>query len=74
MSLVRAAMDDIEPLISNNGAPVGPAKGPLPRAGEEYSARDHALRAVESVDGATTAVGDDGSIASAVREMRQRAA
>jgi hypothetical protein len=29
------------------------------------------LRAVESVDG-TTAVGDDGSIASAVREMRQR--
>ena len=48
--------------VSRDQAPVWPAKGPIPRAGDEYIARDHALRAVESVDGAATAVGDDGAL------------
>ena len=37
--------------------------------GEEHRARDHAVRAVESVDGAKTADGDEGTVASAICEM-----
>src|SRR4029077_19752953 len=58
--------------VPGDQATVWPHQGALPRAGEEYGARDHPLRAVESLDGATAAVGDDGSIASAVWKMRER--
>ena len=39
--------------VPRDQAPVRPAEGALPRPGEEYGARDHAVRAVEPVDGAT---------------------
>ena len=44
-------------------------EGALQRLGEEYRAPDHAVRAVKSVDGAKTADGDEGTVASAICEM-----
>ena len=57
--------------VPSDQAAVRPNEGALPRAGEEHGARDHAVRVVESVDGTTTVIGDDGSTASTVREMRE---
>ena len=45
----------------------------LPRVGQEHGACDHAVRAVEFMDGTTAVVGDDGIAASAaVEEARSR--
>ena len=55
--------------VPGDQAPVRLDEGEIPRTGEEHRAPDHAVRAVESVDGATTTVGDDRVIASAIREM-----
>ena len=48
--------------VPRHQAPVRPDEGALPRAGEEHRARDHAVRAVEPVDGATTVDGDGGAV------------
>ena len=59
--------------VPRDQAPVRSDEGALPRAGEEHGACDHAVRAVESVDGATAVVGDDRVIASAaVAKARSR--
>lgn len=55
--------------IRPNAAPCLRARLARP-TGEEYGACDHAVRVVQSVDGAKKAVGVDTSIASANREMR----
>ena len=39
--------------VPRDQAPVRSDEGALPRAGQEHGARDHAVRAVEPVDGAT---------------------
>src|SRR5579862_9236614 len=54
--------------VPGHQAPVRFDEGALPRLGEEYGACDHAVCAVEFVDGATAVVGDDGIVASAAPE------
>ena len=54
--------------VPGHQTPVRLDEGALPRIGEEHGACDHAVRAVESVDGATAVVGDDGIVASAAPE------
>ncbi len=59
--------------VPGDQAPVRFDEGALPRTGEEHGACDHAIRAVESVDGATAVVGDDGIVASsAIEKARSR--
>ena len=58
----------VEHPFRGDQAPVRLDEGALPRFGEEHGACDHAVRAVESVDGTTAVVGDDGIVASAAPE------
>ena len=54
--------------VPRHQAPVRVDEGALPRIGEEHGACDYAVRAVESVDGTTAVVGDDGIVTSAAPE------
>jgi hypothetical protein len=59
--------------VPGDQAAVRVDEGAIPRVGQEHCARDHAVRAVESVDGTTAVVGDDGIVASAaVEKARSR--
>ena len=49
--------------VPRGEAAVGPCDGAIPRAGQEHGASHHVVRVVQSVDGTTAVVGDDGEVA-----------
>jgi hypothetical protein len=73
MTMMKAALASGEPVKEWEGYAKSDLlrpgnEGALPRIGEDHGACDHAVRAVESVDGTTAVVGDDGIAASAAPE------
>ena len=58
--------------VPSDQAPVRSDESPVSRSGEEHRAHRYLVRAIESMDGATKAIGDDRVITPAVCKMKQK--